>query len=74
MRKNDFFNTLASGCFWGFLKKQQRLNTRGFAREYLCSCTSYGPGRSVKRRGKSSGLHSKNFFCLGDAGFFRVTS
>jgi len=40
-----------------------------FAREYLRSCSGYGPGRSVKRRGKSSSLHSKKIFCLGVAGF-----
>jgi len=38
---------------------------RGFAREYLRSCTGYGPGRSVKRRGKSCSLHSKKIFWLG---------
>jgi len=57
-----FFNTLASGCFQGFSKK--RLNARGFAQEYLCSCSGYGPGRSIKRRGKSSSLHSKKIFLL----------
>jgi len=36
---------------------KKRLNARGFSREYLRSCTGYGPGRSVKRRGKSSCLH-----------------
>jgi len=58
-------NTLASGCFRGFSKKETRLNARGFAREYLHSCSGFGLGRSVKRHGKSSSLHSKNFFCLG---------
>jgi len=67
------FNTLASGCFWGFSKKK-RLNARGFAREYLHSCSGYGPGRSVKRRGKSSSLHSKKIFCLRGADFLSVTS
>ena len=43
---------------------------RGFAREYLRSCTGYGPGRSVKRRGKSCSLHSKKFFLVGGCGFF----
>jgi len=55
-------------AFKDFRKK--RLNACGFAQEYLRSCTGYGPGRSVKRHGKSSGLHSKKmqtrrFFCLG---------
>ena len=42
--------------------------------EYLCSCTGYGHGRSVQRRGKSSSLHSKKFFCFGGVGFLWVTS
>ena len=37
---------------------------------YLHSCTGYGPGRSVKRRGKSSSLHSKKIFLLGECRFF----
>jgi len=59
-----YINSLASGCFRGFSKKKH-LNACGFAREYLRSCSGYGPGRSVKRRGKSSSLHSKKDFCLG---------
>ena len=50
--------------------EKKRLNARGFAREFHCSCKDYGPGRSVKRRSKSSSLHSKNFFLLGVCGFF----
>jgi len=64
-------NNLASGCYRGFLENK-RLNARGL-REYLRSCTGYGPGRSVKRRGKFSSLHSKQNFCLGDAGFLWAT-
>ena len=30
----------------------------------------YRPGKSLKRRGKSSSLYSKNFFLLGECGFF----
>ena len=30
----------------------------------------YGPGRCVKRRGKSSSLHVKKIFCLGRVVFF----
>jgi len=40
----------------------------------LCFCTGYGPGRSVKRRSKSSRLHSKKVFWLGDVNFLWVTS
>jgi len=49
--------------------RKKRLNARGFVREYLRSCSGYGPGRSVKRCGKSSSLNSNKFFCLGFAGF-----
>jgi len=62
-------NTLALGCFWGFSKKKH-LNARGFSREYLRSCMGYEPGRSVKRCGKCSSLHSKKNFLLGGCGFF----
>jgi len=48
-------NTLAPGWIRVFLEKK-RLNARGFVREDLRSCTGYGPGRSVKKRGKSSSL------------------
>jgi len=47
-------STLASGCF----------------REYLRCRLGYGPGWNVKRRGKSSSLHSKKNFLLGGFGFF----
>jgi len=45
-----------------------------FAREYLRSCSSYGPGRSVKGCGKSLVCTWKKIFCLGSAGFLWVTS
>jgi len=38
---------------------------RGFEWEYLRSCTGYGPGRSIKKSGKSCSLHSKKFFGWG---------
>jgi len=72
-QKRCFLNSLASGCFRGFSEKK-RLNACGIAREYLRSCSGYGLGRSIKRHGKSSSLHSKKFFCLGVAGFLWVTS
>ena len=62
------FNSLASGCFRRFSEKK-RLNTRGFAQEFLWSSMLYRPGKSLKRCGKSSRLHSKKYFCLGVAGF-----
>jgi len=51
------FNTLASGRKRDIWKKHW--NACRFAQELLRSCTGYGPGRSVKRRIKSSSLHSK---------------
>jgi len=56
----------AFGDFW----KKKRLNARGFAREYLRSCTGYGPGQSIKRRSKSSSLHSKTSFSAWGMRFF----
>ena len=57
-------NTLASGWFWGFRQKKH-LNSPVFAQEYLRSCWGYGPVRSVKKRSKSSSLHSKKTFLPG---------
>ena len=51
--------------FW----EKKRLNPCGFAREYLRFGMLYRPGKSLKRHGKSSSLHSKKKFCLGDAVF-----
>ena len=61
--------TLTPGWIRGFSRKKS-LNARGFVREYLHSCSGYGPGRIVKRRDKSSSLHSKKNFLLGGCGFF----
>jgi len=57
--------TLCCPAAFGDFRKKKRLNARGFAREYLRSCSGYGPGRSVKRRDKSSSLHLKKFFAWG---------
>jgi len=66
MDKSRMSKRLLRHCPGGFgIFGKKRLNTRGFAREYLRSCTGYGRGRSVKRRGKSSSLHSKKFFAWG---------
>jgi len=59
---------LASGRKRRFKKKQHQ-NACGFAREWLRSCMGYRPGWSVKRCGKSSGVHSKNIFWLGGPDF-----
>jgi len=55
-------------------RKKKRLNARGFVREFLWSSMLYRPGKSLKRCGKSSSLHSKKNFLLGGAGFLSVTS
>jgi len=44
---------------------KKRLNAHGFAREFLRSGMLYRPGKYLKRRGKSSNLHSKKIFLLG---------
>jgi len=43
---------------------KKRLNARGFAWEFLRSGMLYRHGKSLKRRGKSSSLHSKKIFLL----------
>ena len=45
-------------------------SARGFAQEKLWSGMLYRPGKSLKRRGKSSSLLEKNFFAWG-LRFFR---
>jgi len=45
-------------------RKKNRLNAHGFAWEFLWSGMLHIPGKSLKRRGKSSSLHSKNIFLL----------
>ena len=65
----SFMLTLWRPLGFGDFRKKKRLNARGFAREFLWSGMLYRPGKSLKRRGKSSSLHSKNIFCLGRAGF-----
>jgi len=62
-------NTLASARSWEFSEKK-RLNTRSFAWEILWSGKLYRPGKSLKRRGKSSSLHSKKNLLLGVCRFF----
>jgi len=66
-------DSLASRCFRGFSEKK-RLNAHGFAREFVWSGTIYRPGKSLRRRGKSSSLHSKKNFLLGGCGFLVSTS
>ena len=55
---------------FGDFRKKKRLNARGFAQEFLRSGILYRPGKSLKRRSKSSSLHSKKIFLLGAYGFF----
>ena len=67
--KSVFFNSLASARIRGFSEKK-RLNACGFAQEFLWSGMLDRPGKSLKRRGKSSSRHTKKNFLLGSCGFF----
>ena len=67
--QSESVNTLASGRFWGFPRKKHQ-NACGFAWEFLWSGMLDRPGKSLKRRGKYSSLHSKKNFLLGVRGFF----
>ena len=58
------FNTLTSGLKWSSSQTNSWFAC-GFAREYLCSCTGYGPGRSIKKCNNSCSLHSRKKFLLG---------
>ena len=49
------------GDFW----KKEHPNARGFAWEYLCSCTGYGPGRKSKDATSLLVCTRKKIFCLG---------
>jgi len=60
---------MASSRFRGFSEKK-RQNARGFAREFLRSGVLYRRGKSLKRRCKSSRLHSKKNFLLGGCEIF----
>jgi len=63
-----FLLTLWRPAAFGDFRKK-RLNTHGIAGEFIQSSMLYRPGKSLKRRSKSSSLHLKKIFCLGDAGF-----
>jgi len=69
INSNQFGNRVVSGIFG-----KKHLNARGFAREFLWSGMLYRPDKSLKRRGKSSSLHSNKFLLLGECGFLWVTS
>jgi len=62
--QNMLLNSLASGWFRGFSEKK-RLNTCSFAQEFLQSGVLYRPSKSLKRRAKSSSMHSKKIFAWG---------
>jgi len=55
-------------------REKKRLNARAFVWEFLWSGMLYRPSKSLKRRGKSSSLHSQKYFLLGECGFLWVTS
>jgi len=62
--------TLWRPAAFGDFRKIKHINARGFVWEYLHSCTGYRPGRSVKRHGKSSSLHSEKIFAWGMRVFY----
>jgi len=66
--KLDSLTLWRPAAFRDFQKKNP--NAHGFAREFLWSGMLYRPSKSLKRRGKSSSLHSKKNFLLGVCGFF----
>ena len=66
----SFTTANRSLTFWrptgfGDFRKKTRLNARNFAREFIRSSVLYRSGKSLKRHGKSSSLHSKKFFAWG---------
>jgi len=48
--------------------EKKHLKARGFAREFLRSGILYRPGKSLKKHGKSSSLHSKKIYLLWGCG------
>jgi len=50
--------------------RKKRRNALGFAQEFLRFGMLYRPGKSLKRRGKSSSLHWKKIFFAWGCGFF----
>jgi len=69
--RGEFYQlTLWCLAAFGDFRKKKRLNAHGFAREFLRSGMLYRPGKSLKRRGKSSSLHLKKIFLFGACGFF----
>jgi len=56
-------NTFTSGRNREFSHQNNRI-ARGFAREFLRSRQRFRPSKRLKRRGKSSSLHSKIIFCV----------
>jgi len=63
-RTHFIFLTLWHPAAYGDFRKKS-LNACGFAQEFLRSGMLYRPGKSLKRCGKYSSLHSKKIFCLG---------
>jgi len=61
--------TLWRPAAFGDFREKKRLNAVAL-REFLRSSMLYRHSKSLKRRGKSSSLHSKKNFLLGMCGFF----
>jgi len=64
MWKNVQINSLVSSCFREFSEKKTP-KRMWLCTEFLRSGMLYRPGKSLKRCGKSSSLHSKKIFLLG---------
>jgi len=62
--------TLWHPAGFGDFREKKRQNARGFALEFLRYGMLYRSGKSLKRCGKSSSLHSKKNFLLGGCGLF----
>jgi len=69
----QLLNIFASDRNQEFSCQNNRI-AHGFVQEFLWSGQCYKPSERLKRRGKSSSLHSKKNYCLGGADFLWVTS
>jgi len=64
------FLTLWRLLGFGDFRKNKRLTHMALRGNFFWSDMFYRPGKSLKRRGKSSSLHSKKIFLLWVCGFF----
>jgi len=64
------FLTLWHLAAFGDFREKKRLNAHDFEQEFIRSGMLWRPGKSIKRRGKSSSRRSKKLFCLGGVFYF----